>query len=667
MRAFPLTSLGRTTRRVVKTHPAPSLRLCESIPIGLVTTKAHRYEEFQWLDLFPVYLIKGIVMINSISIRNFRSIERQDFKCNWITTFVGENDAGKSNILRALNLFFNDQTDADGAFDFSRDFNKFATVGRQKARQIEIQIRFELPSGYRRRGYRDNIEWRKVWRENGQVPELGYRRYVGGTKFPARSRIPALLDRIRFTYVPAIKDQRFFADLQGKLYDALASVAADPLRQSASDFEQQIQQQLAELLASIQDVFDDESALRLPENLRTIFESLEISTDGIPLSRRGDGIKIRHIPMILQFIADKHDNILNKGGIRYTHIWGFEEPENNVEMSAAFEMEKQLLNIVAESDRHQLFMTTHSPIFYAMEDPGDIDPNDVPWIHRYFVRKDNRRSEVVKKSLSEVDDSMGLMPLVTRHVKEAKQEQDRLNDELNAIREVAENRLPTLFLEGGTDVLVFGKALDVFAPGTRERMNLQAGGNAGLGGANALTSRSLAWLLEMRHRRLEDRTLGYAVFDADEAGRSARNELVQKAGQLNLQMGPHFCARPLRTPARLQTLAGDHYNITVDLESYFHDSIWEHSEKQGWLEELDDPRFGLSDQMVKEYFETGQDPREELDERDLRRLKNRFSADGKVRAASHVSEMADEEAKAALAEFEPRVSEIVAHLFPGDD
>ena len=40
-------------------------------------------------------------MINSISIRNFRSIERQDFDCNWITTFVGENDAGKSNVTIA--------------------------------------------------------------------------------------------------------------------------------------------------------------------------------------------------------------------------------------------------------------------------------------------------------------------------------------------------------------------------------------------------------------------------------------------------------------------------------------------------------------------------------------------------------------------------------------
>ena len=507
-------------------------------------------------------------MINSISIRNFRSIERQDFDCNWITTFVGENDAGKSNVLRALNLFFNDRTDADAPFDFARDFNQFAKVGQQKARQIEIKINFHLPVGYHRKGNRDYIEWRKVWREYGQVPELGYRRYVGGAPFPARSRIPALLDRIRFTYVPAIKDQRFFTDLQGQLYDVLASVAGEPLRRSASLFEEQIQQQLAGLQESIQNVFHYESALCLPDNLRTIFESLEISADGIPLSRRGDGIKIRHIPMILQFIADKHNKLLNKGGIRYTHIWGFEEPENNVEMSACFEMEKQLLNIVAESERHQLFLTTHSPVFYAMEDPGEADPNDEPWIHRYFVQKDGHASELVRKSLSEVDQSMGLMPLVTRHVKEAKEEQDRLHREIRAIREVAEHPLPTIFLEGATDRIVIGKAIDVFAPGSNELISLQAGGEAGYGGASALASRSLAWLLEMRHRPVGNRVRAYAIFDADEAGRIAHDDLTRKAELLNLRMGPLLFRKcKLRNPRRMQRSA--HVTSALPL-------IWSH-------------------------------------------------------------------------------------------
>lgn len=45
-------------------------------------------------------------MIRQITITNFRSVNKQSFYAEEITTFVGKNDAGKSNILRALNLFF---------------------------------------------------------------------------------------------------------------------------------------------------------------------------------------------------------------------------------------------------------------------------------------------------------------------------------------------------------------------------------------------------------------------------------------------------------------------------------------------------------------------------------------------------------------------------------
>ena len=37
--------------------------------------------------------------------------------------FVGMNDVGKSNVLKALNLFFNGQTDYNVDFDFKKDFS----------------------------------------------------------------------------------------------------------------------------------------------------------------------------------------------------------------------------------------------------------------------------------------------------------------------------------------------------------------------------------------------------------------------------------------------------------------------------------------------------------------------------------------------------------------
>ena len=603
-------------------------------------------------------------MITSVSIRNFRSIERQDFVCNWITTFVGENDAGKSNVLRALNLFFNGYTDADTPFNFERDFNHFARVGKRKARQIDIKIRFLLPAGYQRKEYNNEIEWVKVWRESGQMSDKGYRRYVDGNAFPSRSKIPALLDRIRFSYIPAIKDQRFFFDLQGQLYDVLASVASEPLRNSAENFEEQIQQQLAELLTSINFVFHAESTLRLSDDLRTIFERLEISTNGIPLSRRGDGIKMRHIPMILKFIAEKRDNVLNRGGVRYTHIWGFEEPENSIEMSACFEMAEQFLGIIAKSDFYQLFLTTHSPIFYAIKDPGEEDPEDEAWIHRYFVQKKEQSSEIILKALSDVHESMGLMPLVAPHIEEVKKGQDLLRGELQLAKAIAGKRLPTLFLEGRTDEIVLGKALEVFAPRSRDKIYLQAGGKEGYGSANALASRSLAWLLEMKHRSADARVRAVAIFDGDAEGRKAYKKLNEDLEKLKIQKGPKFKVRILKAPRRLHELGSKHFALSIDLECYFDDSVWEVAEEKGWITSIDDPRAGLNDDMVKEVFRTKVDPRESLDISDRRRLRKRFTKDGKRQTARYVAKLSNEEAESALRELKDLVGQITSHLLP---
>ncbi|MBO9639081.1 MAG: AAA family ATPase, partial [Siphonobacter aquaeclarae] len=47
--------------------------------------------------------------IQSIVIRNFKTFDGTgiNFSCNDITALVGENSVGKSNILQALDLFFN--------------------------------------------------------------------------------------------------------------------------------------------------------------------------------------------------------------------------------------------------------------------------------------------------------------------------------------------------------------------------------------------------------------------------------------------------------------------------------------------------------------------------------------------------------------------------------
>jgi predicted ATPase len=104
-----------------------------------------------------------------------------------------------------------------------------------------------------------------------------------------------------------------------------------------------------------------DSTIKVPNDLRAIFESLDFSTKSgaydVALQYRGDGIQARHIPFILDFIAQKSNK---------HHIWAYEEPENSLEMSKAFELAEQFSTIF--SKENQIFLTTHSPAFYSLED-----------------------------------------------------------------------------------------------------------------------------------------------------------------------------------------------------------------------------------------------------------------------------------------------------------
>lgn len=599
-------------------------------------------------------------MISQISVRNFRSIASAEVPADRITTLVGANDAGKSNILRALNLFFNGETNPGEPFEFSRDFNQFAEARLRKAPQIEIRLRFRLPHSYRRPEQPDEIEWKKVWRREGEVSRMETRTFADGTEFPARSKIPALLDRVRFTYVPAIKDRAFFADLQGRLYDVLASVAEGPLKESAGAFQAQLGQQLEGLLSTLHASFGAEATMRLPDNLRDIFESLEINSGDVPLSRRGDGVKIRHIPMILKFISVKRDELLTRGGVRYTHLWGFEEPENNVEMSSAFKMVGEFVDLIADSDHFQLLITTHSPIFYRLDQHR---PEAADWLITHFVSKVGSETQIDTRAPEEVDESMGLMPIVAPYVAQAKAKYDQLNAQLADVREIAGQHRPTIFVEGQSDQIVLARAWDLFSGQAGASVNFTCGDGA-YGGAQALSSRALAWLLTIRHRAPNERVKAAGIFDSDAEGKKEKAALGEEITRLNLgQLG--FKAIGLRAPPRLVPLAQAGFSLGVDLESFYTDGLWRLARDGGWLEPVANLGAVLSSGQVLQLAAGGANPFDGLAEEDALRLKHRFTDDGKKRAARRLARHADAAARSELEAFRPLIEQLCRHLgFP---
>ena len=87
-------------------------------------------------------------IISKIEIQYFRSIYRSNIiDLADLNIFTGKNDVGKSNVLKALNLFFNNNINDGGGFDFQENFNKirFDQVRKEsvKGKQfIQIKVTF---------------------------------------------------------------------------------------------------------------------------------------------------------------------------------------------------------------------------------------------------------------------------------------------------------------------------------------------------------------------------------------------------------------------------------------------------------------------------------------------------------------------------------------------
>ena len=157
-----------------------------------------------------------MVKIKEIRIRNFRSIVDITIIPKELNVFVGLNDSGKSNILKALNLFFNNQTDENCDFDFGIDYSKLTPKKVKKALEIVIQIKLEIPDNYKDGG---EYIWKKVWRSTSTIPYVdSLEDDIKNRKFSVYSKAPVLLKRIIYTYVPATKSNEYFMRLLGNLY-----------------------------------------------------------------------------------------------------------------------------------------------------------------------------------------------------------------------------------------------------------------------------------------------------------------------------------------------------------------------------------------------------------------------------------------------------------------
>lgn len=511
--------------------------------------------------------------IKKITIRRFRSIEHAEIECNALNVFVGENDAGKSNVLRALNLFFTGRTDPGSEFNFERDYCKFATVPERKAKEVVIELTLTPPDNYGSAEGR-NIRWRKVWRREGLILDKGTLTFDDGTSFPSRSKVNTWINRIRYKYVPAIKDKDYFAALMGDLHDTLSATVEQSIKVAASGFTKQINSHAKPILEDVLEQLGIETSIDLPDDLRVVFEALAFRStlNGIALDQRGDGVKVRHIPIILDYLSRQDNALRDKGSPAYVHIWGYEEPENNLEMRRAFELARQFLT---HSSRIQILLSTHSPVFYALakDSPYTVAlysvSNDVKEGSRFLMKPAN--------TVEKIDIEMGLLPILLPHVQEAHARIVSLSSQISKLNQAqAHSTKPTLYVEGPSDAEILHVAFETFSPGSLQLMRIEHSRENG-GGANWVSDQLIAQL----HNRNKTKSAG--LFDRDDAGKQAKDRFSEqhKMGIQNVVKA--FPIPKIGLPLKIVK----DYKLTFPfgIEELLPPAIWSHADEQGWLTE----------------------------------------------------------------------------------
>ena len=598
--------------------------------------------------------------ITKVDIRNFRSVRNLTLSPAKLAVLVGKNDAGKSNILRALNLFFNGVTVPEEELDFDVDHNVFNRPNRQ-AKEISIKLEVELPESYQATNG-DFVQWERRWRSNGLVHDkyVGQRRRDGrnGTvrleevDIPTRSNVHTLLRNINFIYVPAVKDLEYFSDLRASIYEVIADVADQPFRDSSQGFEQSISDQLVDLTTQITAALGFRSRLALPKDLSHIFESLDFLSEGqdISLNARGDGIKARHIPLILKFMADKKRSLQVRGAPPHTFIWAYEEPENNLELSSCVELADQFWGF-ADDGISQIFLTTHSPVFYNLHRKETDDDDKISCHHIYSENPEDGTKQATE--LDDLDDRMGTTALFAPLVTELEDKVRRRERARAEVEELAQANRRKIFVEGTSDKIFLEKALSVFAADSIAQIDVATHQRAGVSFVEAMLQ---SWRDHRKYNVGLPKAVG--LLDADEPGLLAHNgwNKISK----NRRSAKCFV---LPTPPHVQAAVELGFKIPIVLEALYDDALLQWADGEGYLEDRD--LLAVLPEVVSRRILTEQSTLDdEMEDEWSMYVRRQVTQVGKVPLAEQAAAMDNDDFSERMAFMEPLVTEIIAYLFP---
>lgn len=403
--------------------------------------------------------------IKRIEIQYFRSIYNVTIKdFSDLNMLSGKNDAGKSNVLKALNLFFNNRIDSETEFNFSENFNlsrlqqvrKNSVKGRQF---IRIKVTFDRGDSFAKT-LPKLFSITKKWYRNDIFPsdvknDIENRMNSEGMVYNERrskTSLTMFLNKIRFFYIPAIKDNKIFDEMLLCLRETIYNdkLATDKKLQIVlNDTAKKVGQAADDLNNEFYEVTKIQSEIIPPNSVAELYNTLKIITKtdngSVSILDRGDGIRVRYIPSILNYIAQNTHNIC---------IWGYEEPENSLEYNLALKMAEDFIQYSLDS---QIFVTTHSPAFIGLEN------NCVKIFRCYKSQGSTSVLDMIRaEQQDELKEELGYIRLLkeqNRFYKSKVLELELVKKESELLRKSLESvSKPILMTEGKTDVDILTNA-----------------------------------------------------------------------------------------------------------------------------------------------------------------------------------------------------------------
>ncbi|VTY36957.1 DNA replication and repair protein RecF [Xylophilus ampelinus] len=317
-------------------------------------------------------------LITAIQIAKFRSIDNLNLpEIGDFSVFAGLNNSGKSNILRALYLFFSNEVEPNVPLNFATDFHR-RDLSSKKRKRISVQITFALPPSFKfRKGLESteqlltrNFSLKKEWGPEDSAPEY----FLNDSNTPASledgRKIENFLRLVSVRYIPnrvvptelisrehqALRDVlvRRLSKLQGpstQLFDAIKQTSKDLL----VDLSKQMQQASPDLETVSLSTADGLADLAFKFG----YQLLE---GGAYTSEHEQGSGIQSLLMFRTLSLIDQD-YFKQFGWKQASLWLVEEPESSLHTSLEAQVAYFLRNLSTRPDgRLQAIASTHSDL-----------------------------------------------------------------------------------------------------------------------------------------------------------------------------------------------------------------------------------------------------------------------------------------------------------------